>query len=90
MTLQAMACGKAVVLTRTRGLFGGELLRHGENCHLVPPGDLGALREALDVVGSDLAYRARLGAAARRTVESHFTSDRMAEDIGAIVEQVRR
>ena len=90
VTLQAMACGKAVVLTRTRGLFGGPLIQHGENCHLVPTGDLRALQEALDTLGADAAYRARLGAAARRTVEEHFTSDRMAEEIGAIVQGARR
>lgn len=90
VTLQAMACGKAVVLTRTRGMFGGSLVRHGENGHLVPSGDLGALREAIDRLGSDAAYRERLGAAARRTVEEHFTSDRMAEEIGAIVQAGRR
>jgi glycosyltransferase involved in cell wall biosynthesis len=90
VTLQAMACGKAVVLTRTRGLFGGPLIQHGENCHLVPAGDRRALQEALDTLGADAAYRARLGAAARRTVEEHFTSDRMAEEIGAIVQGARR
>lgn len=37
VTLQAMACGKPVVLTRIKGLWAPELLRDGENCLLVPP-----------------------------------------------------
>jgi glycosyltransferase involved in cell wall biosynthesis len=85
VTLQAMACGRAVVLSRTRGLWNLDLMRHGENCHLVPAGDLGALRQAIDDLSADPAYAARLGAAARRTVEQHFTSDGMAERIAAVI-----
>ena len=47
------------------------------------------MSEAIDRLGSDTAYRERLGAAARRTVEEHFTSDGMAEEIGAIVQAAR-
>jgi glycosyltransferase involved in cell wall biosynthesis len=90
VTLQAMACGKAVLLSRTRGLWGEGLMRHGENCHLVPPGDAAALRDAIDRLAGDAAYRDALGAAARRTVEEHFTSDRMADEIATIVERAAR
>jgi len=90
VTLQAMACGKAVVVSRTRGLWNTDVMRHGENCHLVPSGDLGALRQAIDDLAADPAYAARLGAAARRTVEQHFTSDAMAERIAAIVTETVR
>lgn len=85
VTLQAMACGKAVVLSRTRGLWSVNLMRHGENCHLVLGGDLVALRQAIDLMIADPAYAQRLGLAARKTVEEHFGSDRMAEDLAAIV-----
>jgi glycosyltransferase involved in cell wall biosynthesis len=90
VTLQAMACGKAVILTRTRGLWGAGRMRHGENCHLVPAGDADALRAGIESLSTDGAYRAALGAAARRTVEEHFTSDRMADEIATIVESARR
>jgi glycosyltransferase involved in cell wall biosynthesis len=89
VTLQAMACGKAVILTRTRGLWGAGLMRHGENCHLVPAGDAEALREGIERLSTDGAYRAALGETARRTVEEHFTSDRMADEIATIVESAR-
>ena len=36
--MQASACGRPVVLTRTRGLWDPEALRDGENVLLVPPG----------------------------------------------------
>ena len=86
VTLQAMACGKAVILSRTRGLWGGVAMRHAENCHFVAPGDGEALRAAIERLSSDVAYRAALGSAARRAVEEHFTSDRMAMEIGSVIE----
>jgi glycosyltransferase involved in cell wall biosynthesis len=89
VALQAMACGKAVVLSRTRGTWGGGLIRHGENCHLVAAGDAAELSAAIETLSADAAYRERLGAAARLTVQEHFTSNRMAEEIAAVVERTR-
>ncbi len=43
VTLQAMACGAPVVLTRTRGLWAPAALRDGDRVRLVPPGDAPAL-----------------------------------------------
>ena len=45
--LQAMACGKPVVVTRTAAIARGYHLEDGVNCRLVPPGDLGALEHAV-------------------------------------------
>ncbi len=47
VALQAMAAGRTVVMTRTRGLWTGEDFRDGEHLRLVPPGDVAALRRAL-------------------------------------------
>jgi glycosyl transferase family 1/glycosyl transferase family 4 len=89
VTLQAMACSKAVVLSHTRGTWGSGLIRHGENCHLVEAGDAAGLREAIETLSADAAYRERLGAAARLTVQEHFTSGRMAEEIATVVQATR-
>jgi glycosyltransferase involved in cell wall biosynthesis len=89
VTLQAMACGKAVVLTRTAGLWSRSLMRHGVNCWLVPPGDCGALAAGIDRLANDAALCRRLGAAGRRTVEAHFSSARMGDRLGAILERLR-
>lgn len=77
-TLQAMACGKAVVLTRTRGLWAPEHMTDGLNCLLVPPGDPEALHRAMARLRDDPGLAARLGREARRTVEERFTSAGMA------------
>ncbi|MCG3769294.1 MAG: hypothetical protein JW384_00416 [Nitrosomonadaceae bacterium] len=85
VTLQAMACGKAVILSRTRGLWSRELMRHLHNCYLVPPRDIAALRAAIDRLDQDEELRVRLGLAARRSVEQHFSSDLMAKRIGEVI-----
>lgn len=87
VTLQAMACGRAVILSRTRGLWSKELMRHMENCYLVPPGDVAALRAAIDHLDREPELRARLGKEARRSVERHFTSEAMGERLGKILEE---
>ena len=53
VTLQASACGRPVVLTRTRGLWDPDGLRDGENVLLVPPGDPDALADAVGRVLAD-------------------------------------
>lgn len=88
VTLQAMACGKAVILSNTRGLWSRKLMSHMENCYLVPPGDVMALRDAIDLLQMDASLRVRLGKAARQSVEQHFSSDLMAERMGVILEKV--
>ncbi|NJO53447.1 MAG: glycosyltransferase family 4 protein [Bacteroidales bacterium] len=75
VTLQAMSCSRPVILTRIRGLWAPELLKDGENCLLVPPGDAEALSSAIALLRSDRALAERLGKAARATVEEHFSLD---------------
>ena len=73
-TLQAMACGRPVVLTRTRGLWEPQRLIHGHNCWLVEPGDAQGLRRGVETILARPELAAELGARARRTVEEGNTS----------------
>jgi glycosyltransferase involved in cell wall biosynthesis len=68
VALQAMACGRAVILTRTRGLWTGADFHDGRDLLLVPPGDANALRQALQRLLDAPALRAQIGAAAREAV----------------------
>ncbi|HUR28161.1 MAG TPA: glycosyltransferase, partial [Planctomycetota bacterium] len=61
-----MAAGLAVVAPDQPNLR--EVLVHGENAWLVRPDDAGALEAALIALAADARLRARLGAAARRTI----------------------
>jgi len=78
-TLQAMACGKAVILTQTCGLWEERHMIHNENCYLVPPGDVQALRQAMERLWSRPEEALRLGANACQTVGKHYTSAAFAE-----------
>jgi glycosyltransferase involved in cell wall biosynthesis len=55
------------------------MVEPGVNGLLVPPGDGPALSKAIGDVLSDPAAAARMGAAARRTVETRYTMERVAE-----------
>lgn len=71
VTLQAMACGTPVVLTRTAGLWNPAALADGENIRLVPPAQPPALAEAVRSLFSDRDAARRLGDAGRRYVKEH-------------------
>jgi glycosyltransferase involved in cell wall biosynthesis len=62
-----MAAGRAVIACDQPNLR--EVLTHGDNGWLVPPGDARALAAAIRRLGADPGLRVRLGARARRTIE---------------------
>ncbi len=75
--LQAMACGKAVILSDIDGLWDRDVMVDGETCLLVPVSDANALRDAAERLVADPALAAEIGMRARRAVESHFNLDVM-------------
>jgi glycosyltransferase involved in cell wall biosynthesis len=89
VTLQASACARAVVLTRTRGLWDPEALRDGENVLLVPPTDPDALAAAVGRVLGDPAAGEAIGGAARASVEATATVEGYAARLLEICEVAR-
>jgi len=65
--LQAMACGKTVILTRTDGLWSHEMMRDGENVIFVPPGDQSALLDAIKQFVRNNGQLNKIGDCARET-----------------------
>ena len=80
-TLQAMACGKAVILTRTQGLWEPDQMHHLESCYLVRPDDVNGLREAISYLSDHPGEAMRIGQNARRLVEERYSSRRFATDL---------
>src|SRR5439155_11960927 len=74
---EAMAHSRPVVAAAVGGLL--DLVVPEETGLLVPPGDVGALREALQRLLADEELRARLGANARRRAEETLSWDRVTD-----------
>ena len=79
--LQAMSCGRPVVVTRTAAIAHGYHLEDGVNCRLVPAGDLSAMEDAVDGVLEDDGGAEALGRRARETVERSLTWTRYTDEI---------
>ena len=84
---EAMACGRAVVAADAGGT--SELVgRSGTAGMLVPAGDVDSLANAVRVLLGDRELRARIGAAARRRIETKFPLRRMIDGYEAGLEEV--
>jgi glycosyltransferase involved in cell wall biosynthesis len=84
--LEAMAMGKAVIVSRTRGQR--DVIQDGVNGIYVPPGDAPALRRAITDLLASPQRAAELGANARRTIESEMSLDLWADRIAGVVRHV--
>lgn len=90
VTLQAMACGKPVVLSRIKGLWDPEVFETGRNCILVEPGKPAELGAAIQQLIDDPRLRGEIGAAARETALSSFGLDRMNRGLERMVDTAIR
>jgi glycosyltransferase involved in cell wall biosynthesis len=69
--LQALACAKAVIMTRTTGLWS-QNLRDESNLLMVAPEDSSGLATQVNRLLLDPTLASRLGQAGRETVCVHF------------------
>jgi glycosyltransferase involved in cell wall biosynthesis len=80
---EAMAMGKAVIVTRTRGQV--DVVREGLSGLYVPPGDARALRQAIEHLLGHPEEAARMGRAGRELVEANHTLDHYVGRVARIV-----
>jgi glycosyltransferase involved in cell wall biosynthesis len=85
VVMEAMALELPVVTTRIMGI--PELVEDGEEGLLVPPGRADPLAEALERLVRSPAERRRLGAAARRKIESDYSVADSALRMRAVLER---
>ncbi|MFQ5599028.1 MAG: glycosyltransferase family 4 protein [Candidatus Krumholzibacteriia bacterium] len=88
VNLEALSCGTPVVASRVGGF--PDLIRDGENGHLVPPGEPEALARRLDDVLADPERARRLGEEGRRSILRDFTWTRVGEKLEACYENLLR
>jgi glycosyltransferase involved in cell wall biosynthesis len=69
--IEAASCARPIVTTDVPGCR--EVVTHGVNGLLVPPGDAPALAQAIEMLANDASLRARMGAAGRQIVQERFT-----------------
>ena len=73
VTLQAMACGKPVVLTYTKGLWAPEVFENFKNCIFVKPGDAQEIENAIKILENSRETYDYICNEARKTVEEYFS-----------------
>lgn len=84
--LDAMACRKAIVATRTGGM--PEVVEDGVNGLLVEPRDHHQLSDAISRLLADQALRERLADAGFARVRERFTVERMVAETAAVYERL--
>jgi glycosyltransferase involved in cell wall biosynthesis len=82
---QALACATPLVTADTPA--ARELLTHGEDALLVPPGDAVALAAAVRHLAADTALAARIGAAGRETYEAQASEIVLGERWRGVLER---
>ncbi|MGD0374510.1 MAG: glycogen synthase [Streptosporangiaceae bacterium] len=86
VNLEAMACGAAVVASRVGGI--PEVVADGETGLLVPPGDAGALAEAINVLVGEPGRAAAMGQLGRKRAVAEFGWPAVAAQTAALYEEL--
>jgi glycosyltransferase involved in cell wall biosynthesis len=86
VALEAMAMGKAVICSRTRGQV--DVIEEGKTGLFVPPRDPRALGQAIQYLWDHPEVADRMGMAGRQRIEQRHTLDQFVNSVKGIVEQV--
>jgi glycosyltransferase involved in cell wall biosynthesis len=80
--LEAMQHGLAVIATRIGG--SPEAVEHNRSGLLVPPGDAGALGDAIARLSADTKLRCAMGAQGKKRYEEQFRADQMVSRVESL------
>jgi glycosyltransferase involved in cell wall biosynthesis len=88
VVLEAMTMGKAVIATRVNGTV--DYIDHMRTGILVPPGDAGALRDAVHLLATDSDLRHRLGRAALEAIRQKHLPVHYADGVAQVLASAGR
>jgi glycosyltransferase involved in cell wall biosynthesis len=87
--LQAMACGRPVIMSDIAGLWNRDLLQDDRHWKLVPPGEPETLKRTVKELVANPKDATQLGASARQQVRSHLNTQSMGDAWEQILEPAR-
>ena len=87
VALQAMACGRPVIMTKTRGYWLHPDFKDGEHLLLVKPDAPEELTRAIASLVNDPAKAEAIGRAGRHLMQQHYSISEFARNLHAICEQ---
>lgn len=90
VALQAMACGKPIIITRTQGLWTGADFREFEHLLFAEPASPDSLRKPMELLANDRALAMRMGSAAREAVTRVGTMKAFAARLESLLDRVTR
>jgi glycosyltransferase involved in cell wall biosynthesis len=80
--LEAMQNGLAIIATRIGGI--PEAVEHNRSGLLVPPGDAGALGDAIARLSADTKLRCAMGAEGKKRYEEQFRAEQMVSRVESL------
>ena len=88
VALQAMACGRTVVITETKGIFDKIVLRNNFNIMFVKPDSIHELNRTISNLLKNESLRNKIGTQARKTILDNFTINHMSKSLEKIINKV--
>ena len=76
-----MSCSKAVVLTKVRGIWDENLIKHKENIFFIRPGNEFDLKNSVKNLVNNIDLRESLEKGGRNLIISNFNSLNMAKHL---------
>ena len=72
----------------TRCISTIDYIQDGKTGILVPPGDSAALRQAIESLWRDKAFRLRIGQAGRYQAQEHFSDEAAGRHLARVIDEV--
>ena len=88
VALQAMSCGKTIIISKNKGFWAPNLFKSYHNCIFVKPGNLEQLDKAMEYIYYNVNQRKKIGLNARETVKKYFNTSIAKKSLTQIIEKI--